>query len=176
MADAKAAAAAPAADAKGAAKADAPKKKGGFGFIILMILIGALVPFCLPSIILFVGMAPTLVALFTETDRRGSSVAAVGAMNAAGIVPFIIDLWSKGQTMGNAIFILQDPQTWLVMFGAAAVGQLILFAVPQAIASMTAARAETRIELLKENLELLKMTWGPDVATTKPMEKVMRGN
>jgi hypothetical protein len=166
-------AAAPAADAK---KTNAPKKKGGgFGFILSMILIGMAVPFCLPSILLLVGMLPTLVVLFTETDRKGSSVAAVGAMNAAGIVPFVIDLWQKGQTTENALLILQDSQTWLVMLGSAAVGQLILYAVPQAIASMTSARAETRIDLLKDNLEILKRTWGPEVATTKPLEKVMRG-
>ena len=106
---------------------------------------------------------------------KGSSVAAIGAMNAAGIVPFVIDLWQKGQTVENALQILRAPQTWLVMFGAAAVGQLILFAVPQAIASLTLARAESRVQLLKGNLETIKTIWGPDVATTKSLEKIAKG-
>jgi hypothetical protein len=132
-------------------------------------------PFMIPTMFLLVGMIPTIVTLFTDTDRRGSSVAAVGTMNAAGLTPFIIDLWQKGQTPEHALMILRAPETWLVMFGAAAVGKLILFAIPQAIASASLARAETRMKILKDNLELLKATWGPDVATTKPLDKVVRG-
>lgn len=173
----KAAAPAASAAAPDAKKAEAPKKKGGaMGFILVMVCMGAMVPFMLPTLVLLVGMVPTVVALFTESDRKGSSVAAIGAMNAAGIAPFVIDLWAKGQTMQNVFIILRDPQTWLIMFGAAFVGHLILFAVPQAIASMTAARAETRIKILKNNLEILKTTWGPDVATAKPLERVVRAD
>ncbi len=165
-----------AAAAPEAKKGDAPKKKGGkAGFVVLMTIFGASVWFILPSLLLLIGMAPTLIELFFGDDRKGSSVVTVGVMNAAGIVPFLIELWQKGQTMENAMLILSQSETWVVMCGAAAIGWLILFSVPQAIASMTVARAETRIELLKQNLERLKTTWGPDVATAKSMEKVARG-
>ena len=170
--DAPAAAAAPTPEAK---KAEPAKKGGGaVKYILGGIFLGAAAPFIYPTLCLFVGMIPTVVALFTESDRKGSSVTAIGAMNVAGITPFVIDLWQKGQTYENATIILSDPQTWLVMFGAAAVGQLILFAVPQAIASTTMARTEARISLLKDHMEVLKHTWGPDVATAKPLEKVLR--
>ena len=59
--------------------------------------------------------------------------------------------------------------------GAAAVGQLIVFAIPQALTSLTLARAEIRLKILKGNMEKLKTTWGPDVATTKPLDKIARG-
>jgi len=151
------------------------KKRGMMGFILLMILFGAAVPFILPSLVLFIGMLPTLVALFTDSDRQKSGAVAVGVMNAAGITPFIIELWQKGQTMENAFGILHDPNTWFVMLGAAGIGQLILFVIPQLIATFTVARSESRLKLLKMNLERLKTSWGPDVATTKPIEKVARG-
>jgi len=77
--------------------------------------------------------------------------------------------------MENALAILRDANTWLVMLGAAGIGQLILFAVPQVIATFTVARSESRLKLLKANLEKLKTAWGGDVATTKPIEKVARG-
>jgi len=153
-----------------------PKKGGAVGFIILMVMCGAMVPFVYPTLFLLVGMLPTVVALFTSgNDKQGASITAVGAMNAAGLSPFIIDLWQKGQTMENALAILRLPETWFVMFGAAVVGHLILFAVPQAITSLTLARAEARIKLLKQHLETIKTTWGADVASTKPMEKIARG-
>ena len=62
-----------------------------------------------------------------------------------------------------------------IMLGAAGLGQLILFAVPQAIASLALARAETRLATLKGNLEKLKTIWGPDVSTTKSIQKIMGG-
>ncbi|MGE3623845.1 MAG: hypothetical protein AB7H77_08250 [Bdellovibrionales bacterium] len=163
------------ADTKAAAGTAAGKKGGGIGFILLMIVIGALVPFIYPSLFLFVGMLPTAVAMFTVNDKQGAWITAIGALNAAGITPFIIELWQKGQTMDNALRIMGTSETWLIMFGAAGVGQLILFAVPQAITSLTLARAEARIQLLKSHLDILKAAWGPDVATTKPLEKVIKG-
>jgi hypothetical protein len=172
------------ADAKTEAKT-APKEKaagkgkgrgGTLGLIFAMILFGAAVPFILPTLILFViGMIPTLVALMTDNDRQKSSTIAVGAMNIAGIIPFAVDLWIKGQTMGAMFELLRDSTTWLVMLGSAGVGQLIVFAVPQAVALLAFARDESRLKILKRNLESLKESWGPEVGTTKPVEQIEGG-
>ncbi len=154
------------------------KRKGGKArFVFMMIVFGLSVPVLMPTYtLLLLGMLPTLVALITDTDRNKSSAAAIGAMNCAGVTPFVIDLWMKGQTMDNVFTILRDPSSWLVMLGAAGVGQLIVFAVPQALASLALARAEARLKIMKQNLEQLKTTWGPDVATTKPLDKIVRGD
>jgi hypothetical protein len=151
-----------------------PKKKGGkLGFIFFLILFGICAPFMMPTLtLLLVGLLPTFVALITDNDPHKSSTAAIGAMNFAGLTPFVIDLWVKGQTMENAFIILRQPSNWLIMLGAAGIGQLIVFAVPQAMASLTLARAESRLKLLKQNLEQLKAGWGSDVATTKPVDKI----
>jgi hypothetical protein len=158
-------------------KKDAPtKKRGGkFSFFFFMILFGASVPFLLPTLTLFLlGMLPTLVALVADKDRHKSSAAAVGAMNAAGITPFVIDLWSKGQTMENVFQILREPSSWLVMLGAAGVGQLIFFAVPQAVALLWLARSEARLKVLRKNLESLKDSWGADIGAAKPLDKIAK--
>lgn len=155
----------------------APRKKSGkFGFFMTMIFLGIAAPFIFPTLVLLVaGLLPTLVTLFVDTDREHSTTAAIGAMNCAGLSPFLIDLWVKGQTMGNVFAILSDMNTWLVVLGAAAVGQLIIFAIPQTMVIVTIARLEMRVRTLKSNLEQLKNTWGPEVATTKPLDKIQRG-
>ncbi len=86
----------------------------------------------------------------------------------------MIDLWVNGQSMDTVFHILGQSSSWLVILGAAAVGQLIVFAIPQAMTSLTLARAELRLKILKTNMEKLKSTWGPDVATTKPLDKITR--
>ena len=150
-----------------------PKRGGTIGFFFFMIVFGASVPFILPTLTLvLIGMTPTIVALVTDNDRHKSAATSVGAMNAAGITPFIIDLWTKGQTMGNVFQIFRDPTNWLIMLGAAGIGQLIVFAVPQAVALLTFARAEMRLKILQRNIESLKDSWGPDVGTTKPIDKI----
>lgn len=162
-----------------AGKPGAPKKKKGgkLRFYTIMLLAGIIAPFMFPTaVLLFVGMLPTIFAFFIDKDRQYSSAIAIGAMNCAGITPFIIDLWLKGQTMGNVFQMLGEPSTWLIILGAAAVGQMIVSVIPQAMATVTLAHSESRIKHLKKNLEQLQENWGSDVGTTKPIEKVISRN
>ena len=162
------------ADAKKTPETKAPKKSGKFGMFFFLLLFGFAAPFILPTMVLLIaGLFPTYVAFFTDNDNQKSGAVSVGAMNLAGLVPFIIDLWSGGQTMTNAFHILGNANNWLVIMGAAAIGQLIVYAIPQASATMTLTHAEGRVKILKKNLELLKESWGPDVATNKPVDKMI---
>lgn len=149
------------------------KPKGSGIYILPGILTGASLFFVFPTFVLMaIGLIPTIVAICTDTDKEKHSATAVGAMNVAGLTPFIVELWTKGQTIGHVFEILKNTENWLVILGSAALGQLILFVVPQITASMTSARYETRLKTMKSNLEELKLTWGPDVATTKPIEQI----
>ena len=158
------------------AKPDAaakPKRGGKLGLFTTLTVFVFASPFIMPTLLLlFLGMLPTMVAMITDSDRQKSSAIAIGSLNFAGITPFIIDLWMKGQTMANVFRILTEPSSWLVMLGAAGVGQLVVFAIPPVLASFTTVRYEARLKVLKENMESLKSTWGPEVATTKPVNKI----
>ena len=151
----------------------APKSSGKLGYVTMLVLFGALFPFILPTVVLvMVGMLPTLVALITDKDRDKSGAAAVAAMNAAGVVPFVMDLWVQGQTMADTFHILRDSTTWLVMLGTAGVGQLILISIPPFMTTMSLLGMESRLTTLKSNLDQLKTNWGNDGATTKPLSKI----
>ena len=152
----------------------ASRSKGGVRFILLMIIVGSLVPFGIPTLLFCFGFIPTLVALFTDNDPRKPVLTAIGFMNMAGVAPFVIELWQKGQTMDAALGILRKPDTWLVMFGAAGIGQLLLYAVPPAMAMLTVNRIESRLKTLREGMEQLKAIWGPDVASTKPLNLIRK--
>ena len=152
------------------------KKSGKMGMVTMIVVLCFAMPFMMPTVLLLLaGLVPTYVALITDNDPEKSGAVSVGAMNFAGIVPFIIDLWSKGQTMSNALHILGDPNSWLVILGASAVGQLIVYTIPQALATLTLAQAESRVKAMRKNLELLKEGWGPEVATTKPIDTITQG-
>ena len=163
-------------EAKKKPEAKPAKKSGKLAFYSLMLVAGLGVPFMLPTVVLLLaGLIPTYVAFFTDSDPQKSGATSVGAMNVAGIVPFIIDLWSKGHTLTNAFHILGDTNSWLVILGASGIGQLIVYTIPPAIATLTLTHAETRIKGLRQNLDMLKASWGPEVATTKPSDKLTQG-
>lgn len=154
----------------------APPKPGKAKAVFVLLLVCAATPFMLPSLVLLLaGLVPTYVAFATDSDPQKSGATSVCAMNVAGIAPYLIDLWMKGQTLGNAFAILGEPKSWLVILGAAAIGQLIVYTIPSFIAIFTLNNAESRLQALRRNLELLKDSWGADVATTKPLDKIIQG-
>jgi len=156
-------------------KAPRPAKGAKLGFYVTMVAAGVAAPFMFPTLLLvLIGLLPTIVAFCVDKDRERSSAFAVGAMNCAGLTPFVIDLWLKGQIMGNVFLILSDPNSWLIILGSAAIGQMLVSIVPQAMATLTLAHSESRIKTLKHNLEQLKASWGPDVGTTKPIDQLLR--
>ncbi len=53
-----------------------------------MVFLVLLAPFIFPTVVLiFIGLIPTWIAFFVDTDNEKSSAAAIGAMNCAGIRP-----------------------------------------------------------------------------------------
>lgn len=159
-------------DKGGKTNAAAPKKKGGGGLIFFMIVLGSLVPFGVPTLIVCAGLLPTLVALFTDTDPSRSSLATIGYMNIAGVLPFLIDLWQQGQTLNAALAIVRDPFSWTVMFGAAGIGYLILYAIPPFVAMFVLSKQEARLRVLREGMQQLEAIWGADVGNVLPLDAV----
>ena len=149
--------------------------RGGKVKVTFFLLLGlAALPFLLPTVLVCLGLLPTLVALVADADRQKSSAMTIGFMNLAGVTPFLIDLWQQGQTMEAALHILGQSNTWLIMFGAAGIGKLLLYAIPPAMATLTLTRMEVRLRALKDGLEQLKAIWGPEIATSTPLDQVRK--
>lgn len=145
------------------------KKKGNLLTFLFLILPAALV--VLPTTILFgVGLVPTLVALVTDRDPDKTAGITVGGLNFCGCMPFAIDLWKTGHSIPGVMSKLSDPLTWLVMYGAAAVGWFLYFTIPPLVASTEIGRAEKRIEALKKKRVALIQEWGPDVSGDEEAE------
>lgn len=172
-------AAAPAAHAPAAhapAAAAKPRKKSKLVRFVIVPLTLIAAPFLMPTLLLLVGMLPTLVALVTDDDEHQSRAVTIGSMNFVGVAPFLIDLWIKGQTMEVALQIARDPQTWLIMLGAAGIGQLLLFTLTPLAASFTLFQEQARLAKLKEGITELKAVWGEDIATTASPEAIRNKN
>lgn len=159
----------PPAPKKEKGKAGKDRGKGGAGKIVFALML-FLVPIWPTACLLVPGMMPTLVALVTDRDREKALALTIGATNLAGCLPFILQLWSMGQTFDNAMRLMRDPLTWLIMLASAGVGYVIYTVVPGIVAGIMAGSAAGKIDRLRQNLEELKRVWGPDVATEKKLD------
>lgn len=155
--------------AKKPAKAAGGKSKapGGLNmFHRLMLVIAALlvVPVSIPSLLIVcLGMLPTLGAALMERGPHRYAWLSVGAMNFAGVSPYLLDLWFKGHTMERALTSLADVFAWLVILGSAAFGWLLYLSMPPVVGAFLQVAAQRRIATLRSNQRKLVEQWGPDV-------------
>ncbi|MEI8394329.1 MAG: hypothetical protein WCF85_06300 [Rhodospirillaceae bacterium] len=135
------------------------------GMVTFLVLMTPAALFALPTTLLaVVGLIPTAVAYLVDRDPDKLAPITVGALNICGILPFVMGMWKHGHTMSESLRLLGDPFTWLVIYGAAALGWGFYFLVPPMIANFEIMRAESRIMALHEAKRELVVEWGPEVA------------
>ena len=165
--------------AKAGKKGAAPKKKsGGFAYKILGFLLLILALLLLPtSTLLACGMFPTIVAYLTDSDRRKTAAISVGTVNLCGVLPFLLTLWmGQNNSMKEVGDILRHVETWAIMYGAAALGSLIHYAVPPVIAGFISLQSSSRVAELERRQTALKEAWGEEVAATGAVARVRAVN
>lgn len=149
---------------KGAENGDAAEG-GVFKFKLFSIIaMIAAVIFYPTTLVLMVGMMPTLVAFIVDRTRRKSKVIAVGAMNLAGCSPFILKLWMENNSIENAWSIVSDPRSIVVIYTLAVVGYMLEWALTGTIATILYQRGFARREEIDRRQIHLIDRWGQDVA------------
>src|SRR5437868_8346203 len=149
---------------KSAASID--KAKGGglatkLGVFILGLLALAVAPLIL---VVLPGMMPTLVTLFVDRQRPRYLTYTVGAMNFSGVLPILLTIAKGPLTMAAAGLTLANPVSWIVMYGAAAVGWLICGATPPLARLCLELQANQRRRALEGLGKAIRQEWGDEVA------------
>ena len=149
----------------------ANKKGGGKVLVVSLSLIVLLIAALPTTILLAVGMTPTFVALVVDVTPGKYLTRCVAGLNAAGVVPFIENLWSGVNNISAALGIIGDPFAWLAMYGAAAIGWLLFLGVPGAVTVLRSLNAKRRINALRETQKELLREWGDAVQPPKESQK-----
>jgi hypothetical protein len=150
------------------------KKKKGLAWraqlIMIFVLLAAIA--AMPTtVLLCIGMLPTLVAWFIDRTKERTRALTVGAMNAAGCTPFILQLWMSSNTLQNSLMIITDPRTVIVMYCAAGVGYLIDWAISGLVGSVMVQRATSRRDQIAKRKAALAERWGPEVTGDIPLDQ-----
>lgn len=126
---------------------------------------------CLPSaVIVFIGMMPAFVAGLMDRTRHGIRGWTVGAMNAAGCFPFLLELWSKGNSFQTAMNIVADPRTIIVIYSAAGIGYMIDWALTGLVATFLTQKGERRKKTIEAAQSDLVERWGREVTGDIPLD------
>lgn len=152
-----------------------PKKKkktnkksviGKMGFrawvLVLISLVTAIVFF--PStLLLTVGLLPTLMAAVYVSAGHKNKVLTIGALNFAGCFPFLMMIWDTTDRMQKSLELLADPVTTVVMYSAAAVGYVLNWGVTKTVKNVMLLGANNKIKSIEKEKEALEDRWGREV-------------
>jgi hypothetical protein len=150
------------------AKPQGPKPKGSpFVWVVLVFI--AMIIISLPTVLLVLfGMLPFIVAFIVERSKPRYAAICVGAMNFSGVFPYLLDSWGGRHTVSEAMNMLTDLFSLMVMYSASAFGWLIFIAVPPVVVTFLAVINERHIAQLRKRQREIIAEWGVGVAGEKP--------
>ncbi len=134
------------------------------GRILLVFMMVAAIVFMPTTIILFVGMLPTMAAAMADRSRKATRAFTVGSLNLAATTPFLLDLWTSNHSADYALLLISDPWTVIVMYAGAAIGYMIDWALSGMVATMMVQTASARLRAIHREQEVLVARWGPEVS------------
>jgi len=134
--------------------------------VILIAGLGVVLAFAPAHLLLIaVGMAPTLATwLSSQKEDHALKLPTILAFNLTGVMPFAVKLWQAGRGFDPLIEMLVRIDTWLIMYGAAGLGMLILWLAPQVAAYTLQVRAVERRRSIERQQRRLAEEWGAEFA------------
>lgn len=151
----------------------APEKPRGGGAraqIFLIFGMMAAVVFLPTTIVVGIGMLPTIVAFLLNGKSYRAKAFGVGAMNLAGVSPFLISLWKDGQGFDKAVEIISNPQSIIVMYMAAALGHMINWVMGGIVGSIMYDSGKRRAKEIEKRQQELVERWGEEVTGSVPLD------
>ena len=147
-------------------------RRGGALGLQVMALCGLVTAFVFmpTTAMLCIAMLPTLAAGLSDRIRGETRALTIGAMNIAGATPFLLNLWSTGHNLDNALSIIMEPRTIIVVYSAAGVGWIIDWAVAGVVATIMLQGGTKRLADIKERQAALVERWGPEVTGDLPLD------
>lgn len=137
------------------------RKAEGSG-VMPLLMIGILVMLPLQwqvSILVTLFMVPTFVLAMTS---KGGTLAndklmTVALMNLAGVLPFAVEVW---ETPAMFQYVLVDAVKIATMFGAAAMGYMLIWICPYIAATILDAMATDRLKKIADERKVLQDLFG----------------
>lgn len=139
-----------------------PKRKAGSIFLWVLAA-GILFAFYESIVLLLIGMFPTGIALLLDRSPQKDQARAIGYLNFAGCVPWVVDFWMGDGGFEKVFDIVGDPIILAIMYTAAGVGWGLCFVVRPFVGTYLRMSADFRESQVRKRQEALIGVWGEEV-------------
>jgi len=144
-----------------------PKKSGGGGgvqlFFFGLAFIGMGI-FAAPTCALMIfGLVPSIVAYVVDRNTRPMLAFTIAPLNLAGLMPYLLELWTGGDRMPTVVHLLSNVYVWFVIYLSAGAGWLLFLGAPSLVAFVLEGSLDRRKARLKMLQHTLQDDWGPEV-------------
>ncbi len=130
-----------------------------FQKIILLLGLVILVLSALPAIvILIIGLLPTITVILTDS-KNTTKLTMVGCFNLAGVFICLMNIFNQF-SVNHAITILGNVFNIIIMLGAAALGMILYYELPNLFVLISKASAQRRLRSIDGKLEKIAEDWG----------------
>lgn len=127
----------------------------------LLLLLGlvVLVITALPAVvILIIGLLPTITIILIDS-KNTSKLTIVGCFNLAGVFVCLMNIFNQFN-LNHAITILGNVFNIIIMLGAAALGMILYYELPNLFLLISKASAQRRLRNIDNKLEKIAEEWG----------------
>ena len=132
-------------------------------WLIVLGVVAALIVFFPTTVILAVGMLPTMVAALVDRYPCKNKTFTIGAMNFAGCFPYLLEVWLQTNSMNVALNAISQPKAIIVMYAAAGFGYLINAFVTFLVSVVLVQKSELRLKKITQEKQSLIDRWGKGV-------------
>jgi hypothetical protein len=138
--------------------------------LLIFFVIAGLV-FLPTTVLLLVGMLPTVAAFLASIKGNIARAYSVAATNFAGCFSYLIELWSSGHTFENSFQILINPISIIAMYSAAAFGYLLDWVLSGMVAAFIQQKGKSRLSAIKDRQKDMIEQWGHKVTGMMPLDE-----
>ena len=114
-------------------------------------------------LLLLLGMMPGIVAMFIDKRKDKFASGTVSCWNFIGISPFLLQIWNSSSPAETAQPIMFNISFWLITYGAAGFGSVMLWLMPQLGMAWQLLKADMIINNAKSAQKSLIEEWGQDI-------------
>ena len=139
--------------------------------LVIAFCIAGLV-FYATTILLVIGMLPTIVAKLVDKTKEKTKSMTIGFMNFAGCFLFWYEILEKGHNIDAVLAVLSNPTSIVIIYSTAMLGYLIEWGVVGFAANIAVQRGKTRLVTIKKQQEELVRKWGPEVTGERSSELI----
>lgn len=114
-------------------------------------------------LIIIVALLPSIIAYYYDMTRQRYLFRSVFLSNLTGLMPYLGRMLRYGPSSGALHQVMSDPSAWLIIYGAAMMGWLLVQICPLLAQMMISGYHQSQLARYERLQKRIEEEWGPEV-------------